>query len=126
MLPISESGQINSVYLNRKYKAPDNQGEILPNILGLKNLKEINAAEFEGFLRAEIYLSEHLTSRTKFNSAFILKTHKMALGHLYAFAGKLRDVNLSKGGFPFAAAKYLPETMSTFENEILVNLPNKY
>ncbi len=33
---------------------------------------------------------------------------------------------MSKGGFPFAAAKFLPETMSAFENEILSALPNKY
>ncbi len=82
--------------------------------------------EFEGFLKAEIYFTEHLNSRTKFNKAFILKIHKMSFEHLYAFAGKLRDVNLSKGGFPFAAAKFLPETMSAFEKKILSTLPNKY
>ncbi len=109
-----------------KYKSPDSQGDILPNLLGLTSIKQINEAEFEGFLKAEIYFTENLTSRTKFTTAFILKIHKMSLGHLYSFAGKLRDVNLSKGGFPFAAAKYLPETMATFENEILSTLSNKY
>jgi len=42
------------------------------------------------------------------------------------FAGKYRDVNVSKGGFPFAAARFLPEIMKTFEIEILSNLPNIY
>jgi len=28
-------------------------------------------------------------------------------------------VNLSKGGFPFAAAKYLPDSMAAFEKEVL-------
>ncbi len=109
-----------------KYKAPDSQGYVLPNLLGLHSLKQINEAEFEGFLKAEIYFTEHLNTRTKFNAAFILKIHKMSLGHLYSFAGKLRDVNLSKGGFPFAASRFLSETMSNFENEILSTLPNKY
>ena len=109
-----------------KYKSPDSQGDILPNLLGLTSLKEVNEAEFEGFLKAEIYFSERLNNRTIFSKAFILKIHKMSLGHLYAFAGKLRDVNLSKGGFPFAAARFLSETMSTFESEILSTLPNKY
>ena len=45
---------------------------------------------------------------------------------MYAFAGKLRTVNLSKGGFPFAAAKFLPETMQNFEKEILSGLKNTY
>ncbi len=109
-----------------KYKSPDSQGDILPNLLGLAKVKQINESEFEGFLKAEIYFTEHLSQRTKFNKTFILKIHKMALSHLYSFAGKLRDVNMSKGGFPFAAAKFLPETMATFEKEILSELPNKY
>lgn len=109
-----------------KYKSPDSQGEILPNLLHLTSIKQINESEFEGFLKAEIYFTENLTSRTKFSKAYILKIHKMSLGHLYSFAGKLRAVNMSKGGFPFASAKFLSETMSTFENEILSSLPNKY
>lgn len=109
-----------------KYKSSDSQGSILPNLLGLYTEKQVNESEFEGFLKAEIYFTENLSPRTKFNKTFILKIHKMALSHLYSFAGKLRDVNMSKGGFPFAAAKFLPETMSAFENEILSTLPNKY
>ena len=35
-------------------------------------------------------------------------------------------MNISKGGFPFAAARFLSETMKSFEDEILVPLPNKY
>lgn len=109
-----------------KYKSPDSEDELLPNLLGLVTQEEIGLSEFEGFLKAEISLTEDLASRTKFNVNYILKIHKLALEHLYAFAGKYRDVNLSKGGFPFAAAKFLPQTMSDFESEILSGLPNKY
>ncbi len=109
-----------------KYKSSDSQGEILPNLLKLKSLAKINESEFEGFLKAEIYFTENLNSRTKFSKTYILKLHKLALQHLYSFAGKLRSVNMSKGGFPFAAAKFLPETMTAFENEVLSKLPNAY
>jgi len=109
-----------------KYDFPDNQNKILPNILGLKSVEEIALSEFEGFLKAEIQLTESLTGRTRFNVSYILKIHKLALSHLYTFAGKYRDVNMSKGGFTFAAARFLPETMNTFEKEILSTLPNKY
>jgi cell filamentation protein len=109
-----------------KYKSPDSEDELLPNLLGLITQEEIGLSEFEGFLKTEIMLTERLSSRTKFNVKYILNIHKLALEHLYAFAGKYRDVNLSKGGFPFAAAKFLPQTMSDFENEILSGLPNKY
>lgn len=109
-----------------KYDSPGSQIEILPNLLGLQSVEEINLSEFEGFLKAEIQLTENLSSRTKFNASYILKMHKLSLGHLYSFAGKYRDVNLSKGGFAFPASRFLPETMLGLENEILLNLPNRY
>ncbi len=109
-----------------KYQTPNTQNEILPNLPGLTQLEEILLSEFEGFLQAEIILTEELTVRTKLNLKYILRIHKLALGHLYFFAGKYREVNLSKGGFPFAAARFLPETMNAFQAEILFKLPNKY
>ena len=98
----------------------------MPNLLGLKTREEIALSEFEGFLKAEIILTEALTKRTRFNIAYILKIHRLALGHLYAFAGKYRDVNISKGGFPFAASRFLYQTVQEFEEEVLVKLQNKY
>lgn len=109
-----------------KYESPDSQSEILPNLLGLKSSEEIALSEFEGFLKAEIVLTEALTKRSKFSVAYILRIHRLALGHLYAFAGKYRDVNISKGGFPFAAARFLHQTMQAFDEEVLQKLPNKY
>lgn len=109
-----------------KYNFPDNQNEILPDLLNVKSHEEVALSEFEGFLKAEIQLTESLTSRTKFTISYILKIHKLSLSHLYSFAGRYRDVNISKGGFPFAASRFLPETMKSFEEEILDNLPNKY
>lgn len=50
-----------------KYNISNNQSEILPNKLGLKNSKDIELSEFEGFLKAEIVLTEKLSFRTKFN-----------------------------------------------------------
>ena len=102
------------------------EGEILPNLLGLKSAEEIALSEFEGFLKAEIVLTEDLSTRTKFSASYIQHIHKLALGHLYPFAGKYRDVNLSKGGFPFAAARFLNQSMNRFEGEVLSKLPNKY
>lgn len=109
-----------------KYETPESQSEILPNLLSLTNPEDIAISEFEGFLKAEIVLTEKLSVRTKFDAAYILKIHKLSPGHLYSFAGKYRDVNLSKGGFTLAAARFLPETMATFDKEILATLRNLY
>ena len=109
-----------------KYTTNKDESEILPNLLGLLTAEDIAASEFEGFLYAELFLSDKLSKRTKFNINYILKIHKLALGHLYTFAGKYRTVNMSKGGFIFPAAIFLPNSMNIFEQEVLKMLPNKY
>lgn len=109
-----------------KYDLPENQGEVLPNKLGLTSLSEIEIAEFEGFLKAEIVFTENLSPETGFNSDYILGIHKLALIHLYSFAGELRSVNLSKGGFAFPSARFLDKSMKEFEESILNKLPATY
>ena len=109
-----------------KYVSSTQESELFPNLLNLSNREEIDKAEFEGFLLAELSLTEELTSRTKFNIKYIKRIHKLSLGHLYSFAGKLRTVNMSKGGFLFPAAKFISQNMDNFEKEILLKLPTKY
>lgn len=41
--------------------------------------------------------------------------HAYLFGGLYDFAGKIRQVNIAKGGFQFAMAQYLPQTLATIE-----------
>jgi len=109
-----------------KYVSSPEESELFPNLLNLSNREEIDKAEFEGFLLAELSLTEELTSQTKFNIKYIKRIHKLSLGHLYSFAGKFRTVNMSKGGFLFPAAKFISQNMDNFEKEILLNLPAKY
>ena len=39
--------------------------------------------------------------------------HAYLFGGLYDFAGQIRNVNIAKGGFQFAMAQFLPQTLST-------------
>ena len=41
--------------------------------------------------------------------------HAYLFGGLYDFAGKIRTVNIAKGGFQFAMAQFLPQTLATIE-----------
>lgn len=109
-----------------RYTTNESEREILPNLLGLSTQEEIAEAEFEGFLTAEIVFTEQLTNQTCFNCKYIKEIHKLALGHLYSFAGKYRTVNMSKGGFLFPTARFIPESMQLFEDEILSKLPDIY
>ena len=102
-----------------KYYTPKSEDEILPNKLGLKDPDKIAEEEYRGFLRAEIKFELELDSITKFDWELISAIHKTAFDHLYYFAGQLRQVNLSKGGFMFPAAKYLQSAIDEFEEEYL-------
>ena len=41
--------------------------------------------------------------------------HAYLFGGLYDFAGQIRTVNIAKGGFQFAMAQYLPQTLLSIE-----------
>ena len=62
----------------------------MPNLLGLKTEEEIGLSEFEGFLRAEIYFTEKLTEKTKFNVKYIefdenIKTKLSSYSEIYMY-----------------------------------------
>ena len=55
--------------------------------------------------------------------------HSYLFGGLYDFAGQIRTKNISKGGFTFAAAAYLPETLAQIEKmpeDTAENIVKKY
>jgi len=109
-----------------KYNIPNNESISLPNKLSLTDLKEIELVEAQGFVDASVILSHELKANTLFDLAYIYKAHQLALGHIYDFAGKLRTVNMSKGGFTFPAANHLHNSMLEFESGILSNLKDEY
>lgn len=110
-----------------KYTIPDNEAEseILPNLLNLETIEEINESEFLGFIYTQQKAIDELSDDTLFDVSYLYNLHKDALGHLYSFAGKLRTVNMSKGNFAFAPASFLSQAMKDFESEFLSVLKNE-
>jgi len=55
--------------------------------------------------------------------------HGYIFGGLYDFAGQIRTLNISKGGFAFASAQFLPDTLSSVEampEDTFENIVKKY
>ncbi len=55
--------------------------------------------------------------------------HSYLFGGLYDFAGRIRDLNIAKGGFQFAMARFLPDTLSEIEimpEDTLDDIVSKY
>jgi len=115
-------------YLHSKYETPENDGqhEVLPNLLGITTIDAIHKAEFEGFLKAQYQLLDTLTTRTIFDMAYIRLIHELSLCKVYDFAGQFRSVNMTKGGFLFPTAKFLPRITHDFDARILKQLPHYY
>jgi len=55
----------------------------------------------------------------RFTASDIREFHRLWLGDIYAWAGEYRQVNVSKGDFPFAAAARVPALMVEFERDVL-------
>lgn len=94
---------------------PGSHGRVLKNLLGIKSKREMDRVEAKEQLRALEELSGIYDADHIFTSADICRMHKIWLGKIYEWAGQYRQVNVSKGEFPFASAKQIPSLMSGFE-----------
>jgi len=100
-------------------------------------------AEFIGwFIRSEDTIDgkSKLKAYNLFDSSFIdsievgtvkglRQIHSYLFGGLYDFAGQIRSVNISKGGFMFANALYLSQTLADIERmseNTVENIVKKY
>jgi cell filamentation protein len=106
-----------------KYLTPEGEDEVLPNLLNTSSLELVQKAETKGFLLAEASLLDELRTDQQFDAAYIQEIHRRALSQVYEFAGRYRNVNMSKAGFPFPAAQFLSQGMAEFERNLLRRLP---
>jgi cell filamentation protein len=91
------------------------RGRVLKNLLGIKRKREMDQVEGREHLRALGELVGIYDERHRFTGADVRRIHKIWLEPIYAWAGQYRQVNLSKGDFPFAAAGQVSRLMAEFE-----------
>lgn len=94
-------------------------GEVLANKLGIVRREDMDEAEL--MLLRKLYFSvlrEHPV-RAPITVRLIREWHRRWLGNLYPWAGFERSVNMSKDGFPFAAADQIPGLLDEYERRYL-------
>jgi cell filamentation protein len=108
-----------------------------------KNLPNTNANRFiEWFIYSEKTIDGKSKSKAYalFESSFVnsieigtikglQQIHSYLFGGLYDFAGLIRTKNISKGGFKFASAEFLPKTLADIERmpeDSIDNIIDKY
>jgi cell filamentation protein len=94
---------------------PGSHGRVLKNKLGIKSKHEMDRLEKNEQIRALEELVRMFGKGYRFTAADVYKIHRVWLGKIYEWAGKYRQVNLSKEDFNFAAAGQIPKLMSEFE-----------
>ena len=98
---------------------PGSCRRVLKNLLGIKRKREMDRVEAREQLRALNELIKIYGKTRRFTAADICRIHYVWLGNIYSWAGKYRQVNLSKGNFPFAAATQIPRLMQELERGAL-------
>lgn len=96
--------------------------QVLKNRLGITSPQAMDDAEARALEKAVLDLIGNYDERHRFTAADIRLLHKRWLGEIYAWAGEYRQVNISKGDFPFAAAARVSALMVEFEKDLLERL----
>ncbi len=94
---------------------PGSRGRVLKNLLGIRKKREMDSREGFFYFVTLINFLEHYAIDHRFSAKNICFMHKEWLRNIYPWAGQYRNVNISKGGFPFAAAQHIPKMMAEFE-----------
>ena len=130
-----ENNEVVSATNQLKLTAPDGKKhltDVLDNEGVISLAKSMPNAKSSKFIEWFTYSDETIDGKSKskayelFESSLLdsievgtvkglQQIHGYLFGGLYDFAGQIRQVNISKGGFQFALAQYLPETLNKIE-----------
>ena len=130
-----ENSQVVSVTTQLKFFAPDGKRR-LADALDYQGIialgKEFPSKKANRFIEWFTYSDESIDGKSKikayalFESSFIenieigttqglQQIHAYLFGGLYDYAGKIRQKNISKGGFQFAVSRFLGDTLKQIE-----------
>ncbi len=110
-----QKGKYDTAGLPEAQSEQGSRGRVLRNLRGITSKREMDRAEAQEQLRALRELIAIYGVGHRFTAADVCKIHKVWLGDIYEWAGNYRQVNISKGGFLFAAANHVPRLMAEFE-----------
>tara|TARA_B100001971_G_C18258868_1_gene584759 strand:- start:3596 stop:4042 length:447 start_codon:yes stop_codon:yes gene_type:complete len=89
---------------------------VLKNKLDITDQKSLDDTETILLQDTYTYFIEILEKgEIKFNLSLFFDTHKYFLFTLYSWAGKIREVDISKDGVHFASCRYIDSSIKEFE-----------
>ena len=94
-------------------------GLVLKNLRGISSKTEMEQLETELLFDLTDRLLDEFDQQHRFTAGDIQDLHRRWLGPVYEWAGKYRQVMMSKGNFLFATPAHIPSLMAEFEREVL-------
>jgi cell filamentation protein len=116
---LKKDGRYDVASLTEVQFEPGSNDMVIKNRLGITSPKVMDDTEALALERAMVGLVGKYNERHRFTAADICEIHKFWLGEIYEWAGKYRQVNISKRDFPFAAAARIPSLLEGFERDVL-------
>lgn len=92
---------------------------MLANRLGIIRVRDMQVAETRALLQLTHDLLSEVTETQRFSAGDLCHWHARWFGPIYDWAGSYRQVNVSKDGFPFAAARLVPQLMTEYSRTVL-------
>jgi cell filamentation protein len=117
---MKKSGRYDTSTLPEDQYEPGSRGRVLKNLLGITSKREMSRMETRELFNTTEVLIKTMRRDQRFTSEAICHMHYMWMGSIYAWAGHYRQVNMSKGGFPFASPAFIPKLMTEFEQNVLL------
>lgn len=119
---VKSSGRYDVSGLAEAQFEPGSRGRVLRNLRGIKSSRKMDEAETLALKEAMDEFVSAFDEGHRFTSEEICGMHRRWLGGIYAWAGEYRHVNVSKDGFPFAAASRVPALMADYNRNVLAKL----
>lgn len=98
---------------------PGSRGRVLRNLLGITRARDMALAESQALALAQEQAVDMYAEDQRLSAKDVCDLHRLWLAGIYGWAGEYRNVNMAKGGFPFAAAQQVPRLMREFERSAL-------
>src|SRR5690242_7025342 len=90
---------------------PGSRGKVMRNLLSIRSARDMAHVEESELVRTIAWATQKYGPRHVFSAQDLCAIHRRWLGGIYLWAGEYRQVNVSKGGFLFAAANLIPRLM---------------
>lgn len=107
-----------SKYLQDKSSIYYKNTNIPINKFNIRDLKTLEEKERELLLKGYQHFHKKLSKETEFDESYFRELHRKSFNKLYEFAGKYRNVNISKGYSNFCQVRFLEQTSKEIFNKL--------